>query len=265
MKEAAPWGTWRYDRTPGNEVLDPEELTEFLADAHSDPHEIKRYAYIALELATHPEVDDINRQVYLAEATQIYDRAITQDLVVPDCSMYFTHAFLPLLGDMTVTARKKANKLVRERSRDYLAHLEKWIFPTSPRMAIGKAAELLTQTALRQMGFQAQPSLFRQDNSIPSVKGMRYSWDVTATKIDFGFDEENPLRLQIKHRDYNDGKLHYHPDITVHRVFPSTEQFNKVQPKIFGLLHSALGIDAGADPAGYIKYIKRLDKDLQNA
>lgn len=265
MNEADQWGAWSYDRTPGNMTLSPEKLKEFLDEAKGNPQEVKRQAYIALELATHPEVDEISRQTYLEEATKTYDRVIMQDEATNDCSMYFTHAFLPLLGDMTVTARKKANKLVRERSRDYLAHLEKWIFPTSPRMAIGKAAELLTQTALRQMGFQAQPSLFRQDNSIPSVKGMRYSWDVTATKIDFGFDEENPLRLQIKHRDYNDGKLHYHPDITVHRVFPSTEQFNKVQPKIFGLLHSALGIDADADPAGYAKYIKRLDKDLQNA
>lgn len=264
MIEAEPWGAWRYDRTPGNELLNPEDLLDCLAYAQANPHEIRRHAYIALELSEHAELDESTRQTYLQQATAQYELLANRSGVHADLTDYFTYAFLPLRGDQTRTSRKKANREVTSRSRVYAAIIEKH-FAVDAGVARGSAAELLAATAARQEGYSAQPSLYRQDNAIPLVEGKRYSWDVSLA--DTGSDPEatHPARMQVKHRDHHNGKADYHNAITVHRVFDPGEHYNPTSPRIITLLHAALQTDGSADIKGYRKYRQRLARDVESA
>ena len=263
MNEAMPWGKCQYDLTPGNEPLHPDKLLSHLAEARANPHEIKRRAFISLELAIHPAISESDQQKYLAETNAIHDLIIKREQATKEnlSYVYFTYAFLPLLAVHNKTTAKKANKIVADRCRQFAHQIEDHN-TINAGAARGKAAELVVASSLRRCGFRAVPSLYRQNNSIPLVEGRRYSWDITVTKDSHDPDDTRPLFVQVKHRDFNDGKPSYHKDIFVHQVFPPSERTNNTSPKIFQFMNSALGIDNNADPAGFKKYSANLEQTL---
>lgn len=253
--DADPWGSWSYDRTPGNETLDPAELIEHLSDAERYPEELARQAHISLELATHPDLPDAARLPYASIAATSYNKLVEEDEA--DLTVQFIHAYLPLmLPSCSKTERKKATCAVRERSIAFADMLQTIFNETedsgTKRQTIGHAAEHLAVTTARQLGYNALPSQYRQDRAIPYVDGFRYSWDATITTP---IPSNNPpILLQVKHRDYDDGKVGYHSDITVHRVFRAEERMNLVAPKVFDLLRTALHINGLHDHSRFKKY-----------
>ena len=273
----AEWGSQWYDRTPGNQLLSPDALLACLYEVRDAPGEIARRAYISLELARQPELDEDTRHAFLTQATEEYELLIRCPETVIDrgqttgqvrqpediIAAKFTHAFLPLYDITSVTERKKANKEVQQRAREYTAWLETLsLEPLKRSVAVGAAAQLLATVALRQKGLFAVPSLFRQDNSIPTVHRKRYSWDVTASQ---SAEDEDYMLFQVKHGNFEIRKAAYHDDITVHRIFPVNQPPKQVVPAIFGLLKRALMMDGAFDAQGYHAYMKRLESDLATA
>lgn len=264
--DADPWGSWSYDRTPGNMLLDPAELREHLAEAQEYPDELARQAHISLELATHPELSDAARLPYASIAAASYDKLVEEGEA--DLTVQFIHAYLPLmLPSHSKTARKKAACTARERSVAFAGLLQSTFEESedsgTKRQTIGHAAEHLATATARLLGYPAVPSQYRQDRAIPYVAGRRYSWDVTVPTGNGC--AINGVLLQVKHRDFDDGKVGYHSDITLHRVFRAEERMNAVAPKVFDLLRTALQINGPQDHGRFNKYRASLTRDLSSA
>jgi len=264
--DADPWGTWSYDHTPANKILDPDDLCEYLAKAQDYPDELGRQAHISLELALHPKLSESERSPYLGIAEEAYDDFIaTGDA---DLTARLIHTYLPIiLPSHSKTERAKATHTTRARTLAFADELMVMFSETedngTKRQIIGHAAELLEVSGTRLLGYTAVPSQYRQDRAIPSVDGFRYSWDVTVPHHDATV--LRPTLLQVKHRDFDDGKASYHKDITVHRVFRSEERMVKDAPKVFDLLRTALQINGLHDHGRFGKYMLTLAKTLTKA
>lgn len=261
--DADPWGSWSYDRTPANMTLDPDDLYDFLVEAQKYPDELARQAHISLELATHPTVSAKDRRDFTAVAFNSYDKLVTEGGA--DLTAHFIHAYLPIMVvPCSKTERKKATNETRDRVIAFANHLITTFDETeddgTKRDTIGHAAEVLVTETGRQLGYNALPSQYRQDRAIPYVTGKRYSWDVTVRA-----SRDTATLLQVKHRDFADGKAGYHPDITVHRVFRPEERMNLIAPKVFDLLRTALQINGLHDHGRFNKYRYSLSRDLSRA
>lgn len=263
--DADPWGSWNYDRTPANEVLEPDNLVDFLNEA-KDFGELSRQAHISLELATHPNLPYDQRLEFVPTAVESYDLLAKSGQA--DLTTLFIHAFLPLMLPFTTKSeRRNAASIVRAQTLSFAELLIDTFNETdddgTKRDAIGHAAEALSTITARQLGYDARPSLYRQDRAIPYVDGRRFSWDVTVAP--HSNEIGRTTLLQIKHRDFDDGKVGYHEKITVYRVFRPEERMNLVAPKVFDLLRTALQINGLHDHGRFKKHTLDLARTLRQS
>ena len=209
-------------------LIPVERLLEYAASETPTPDTTRAglQAEIYLELATHPDVPDMDKGLFFEISDEHFATAANQVPYGIVGYPHIQHAFLPCRregrtdGQIPLVAQLRIERLLnvidghitQPKSDIHITH------------ALGAGAEVFALLTARSLGYAAYPASYRADRCRRGFPDLQ-PWDMEATRGSNG----EKRRLQVKYQK------HRKKDLTCREVLPISDQHSGIQDNSVGL------------------------------